>query len=118
MTVLESFARYRTLIYLFGLVVLGGTALARPGEAVRVAVVTATLAVMTLTYGAELWTRADGVATDTLDVRLVLAVVGVAAGGYVALAVNTVAGLLFVLGAMLFLRASVRGPAPDGGSGE
>ncbi|EMA51201.1 hypothetical protein [Halococcus thailandensis] len=116
----------RLLIYFGGLLVIGSPLLfgalgiELPGT-VRIVLVVVTLVVMTLTYVGERRIGFAGAqaahAGETYSLRmqiaLAVAVAGIAIGVYVALEVNTVAGLLFITGAYFVGYLGYRG-----GSGE
>lgn len=113
---------YRLLIYFGGLLVIGSPLLfgalgIELAGTVRVVLVVVTLAVMILTYVGERRIGFEGAqaapAGETYSLRmrlaLALAVAGIAIGVYVALEVNTVAGLLFIAGAYFFGYLGYRG---------
>ncbi|WP_256684439.1 hypothetical protein [Halococcus qingdaonensis] len=113
---------YRLLIYFGGLLVIGSPLLfgafgIELAGTVRVVLVVVTLAVMILTYVGERRIGFEGAqataAGETYSLRmrlaLALAVAGIAIGVYVALEVNTVAGLLFIAGAYCFGYLGYRG---------
>jgi hypothetical protein len=121
---LELLVAYRALVYVGGLLAIGSPLLAvhgfgvEPPWAVRAAVIWVSLGVMILTYAGErrLGTTGAGGRADedqqpfSLRVRiaLVAAILGVAVGVYAAIEVDTVVGLLFVAGAILFGRFAFR----------
>jgi hypothetical protein len=106
---------YRLLVYFGGLFVIGLPLLFRAlgiglSGAARTVLVAVMLAVMVLTYLGEHYVGYFGSRTESatedysLQTRLAfaLAFLGIAVGIYVALEVNTFAGLLFIAGAYLF----------------
>lgn len=125
--VLRILVAYRLLVYLGGLAVIGlplvlaqvfGIVL--PPTA-RTVIVVVTLTLMVLTYVGERRISKEGMAAESgreyrlrMRLALALAAVGVAIGVYVALAVNLVGGILFVVGAYLFAVLGYRTLNTDG----
>lgn len=121
---------YRMLIYFGGLFLIGLPLLFReldiefPATA-RTVMITVVLAVMVLTYIGERRVGHDhvdprtGRATERYSLRLrlslALAAIGVAVGVYVALEVNTLTGLLFIVGAYFFGYMGYRGELDEEG---
>ena len=117
----------RLLIYFGGLLVIGSPLLfgalgiELPGT-VRVVLVIVTLVVMTLTYVGERRVGFAGTqatpAGETYSLRmriaLAVAVAGIASGVYVALEVDTVAGLLLIAGAYFVGYLGYRGGLGEG----
>ncbi|WP_435075918.1 hypothetical protein [Halococcus sp. AFM35] len=117
---------HRLLVYFGGLFVIGLPLLFRAlgiglSGTARTVLVVVTLAVMVLTYLGERRVGFSDSRTETtqdypLKMRLVLALalVGIAVGIYVALEVNTLAGLLFIAGAYFFGYMGYRGGLDEG----
>jgi hypothetical protein len=95
---------HRYVVYLGGLVVVALASTVAPTWA-RTPLVVAALSLMCTTYLAELHERATAVRVETVVVAA--AVAGVTVGSYVLVEVSRVGGLLFVLGGILFFRATI-----------
>jgi hypothetical protein len=124
---------YRMLIYLGGLVAIGIPLFLQRAFSIEVsagarsAIVLVSLAVMVVTYVGERRVGDDhvdertGKSTESYSVRMrlsiALAVVGIAVGIYVAMEVNLVGGLVFILGAYLFGYLGYRGEGTVGSDG-
>ncbi|MFC6960529.1 hypothetical protein [Halocatena marina] len=114
--------RYRLAIYILGLfaisapIVLDRFGISVSSE-IRTVIVLASLFVMVLTYVAERqsFERADEEPTRKQNysrqarTAIAFALIGVAIGGYVWFTIDPVTGLLFVLGALLFVRIAYAG---------
>ncbi|MFB6124046.1 MAG: hypothetical protein ABEJ78_11395 [Haloferacaceae archaeon] len=125
---------YRMLVYLGGLVAIGVPLfLVRAfgievSQGARTAIVLVSLAVMVVTYVGERRVGDDhvddrtGRSTESYSLRMrlsvALAVLGIAVGVYVAIEVNLVAGLLFVLGAYLFGYLGYRSEGTEDADGD
>lgn len=121
---LRFLAAYRILFYLGGLLVMSLPLIAAwtfdvvVPETVRTAIVAVSFGVLLLTYVAERRVGLDHVDPVTgsphepyswrARVSVVLALVGLAVGLYLALAGNAATGLLFVVGALLFFQLAYR----------
>ena len=78
----------------------------------RSPLVACALTLMGVTYLAELHGQADSIRAETAITAV--AVLGIAVGAFVLVEVNSVGGLLFIGGGLLFFRAAVQGGANDG----
>lgn len=121
-TVHSVLVRYRLAIYILGLfaisapIVLDRFGISVSSE-IRTVIVLASLFVMVFTYVAERQSfgRADEERTRKQTysrqarTAIAFALIGVAIGGYVWFTIDPVTGLLFVLGALLFVRIAYAG---------
>lgn len=122
-------AKYSLVIYLLGLLVISvplvlawGPGIVVPATA-RVVIVGVSLAVMVATYVAErriVFDDGDGrEPTSEYSLRtraaVVAAIVGLAAGVYIAVEVDPIYGFLFILGAYLFSRMAFKGEGDGDG---
>lgn len=120
---------YRFFVYVGGLFVLGvPLVLSMVGvtisQTARTVLVVAVLCVMVLTYAGERRVGHDHIDPRTgkstedyplgMRVAVALAAVGVAVGVYVAIEVNPLTGLVFVVGAYFFGYLGYRGGRDDG----
>lgn len=111
--------RYRLIVYLLGLLAIAvPVVFSRAGLTVsaetRTVIVLASLFVMVLTYVVERqFTRQNGANSDQTRnqeysrqtrAAIGVALIGIAVGGYVGLEIDPLVGLLFVVGALLFVR--------------
>ena len=123
---MQFLAAHRLSIYLGGLIaillprILRAVAGVTLAPVTRTVIVVGSLLLMVVTYLAERQARQAGgesIATDTYStqtrVLVGLAVVGLALGVYLALEGRPLIGLLFLGGAMLFLRIAYTEPEGD-----
>lgn len=103
---LQPLVDRRLVVYGGGLAGILLVRTATPPSSLRALVVSLLLAVMVLTYGAELWHSADQptVRPEVLGIGLL----GVVAGTWVVLT-GTLGGLLFLAGGLLFVNRALAG---------
>lgn len=124
---------YRFLVYVGGLFVIGLPLVLSMVDVVvpraaRTVLVVAVLCVMVLTYVGERRVGHDHIDPRTgksieeypleMRVAVALAVVGIAAGVYVAIEVNALTGLVFVVGSYFFGYLAYRGGFDGGDDGD